>query len=77
MFKPAFVSDRCTGGGQRPICGELYKQVTFSAEHTLIGQILHLIGVVHGGRVDVVAILNQQPARKQTHTNTPKESSLE
>ncbi len=61
--QPAFISDGCTSGGCCPVCGELYKQVTSSTEHTLIGQILYLIGVVHRGRVDVVAILNQQPKK--------------
>lgn len=57
----AFVSDGCPGGGRRPICGELDEQVTSSAEHTLVGQILYLVGVVDGRRVDVVAVFNQQP----------------
>lgn len=35
--------------------------MTPSAEHTLVGQVLDLIGVVHRGRVYVVAIFNQQP----------------
>lgn len=59
--QPTFVSDGCTSGGHCSICGELYKQVTSSAEHTLVGQVLHLIGVIHRGRIYVVAILNQQP----------------
>lgn len=63
--KPAFISNGCASGGHCPICSELYKQVTTSAEHTLIGQILHLVGVVHRGRVYVVAILNQQPKNTQ------------
>lgn len=69
--QPAFVSDGCTGGGHRPVRGELYKQVTSSAEHTLIGQILYLVRVVHRGRVYVVAVLNEQP-RTHTHTHTEK-----
>lgn len=62
--QPAFESDGSTSGGHRPVCGELYKQVASGTEHTLIGQILYLIGVVHWGRVNVVAILNQQPEKE-------------
>lgn len=61
--QPTFVSDGCTSGGYCSICGELYKQVTSSAEHTLVGQVLYLIGVIHRGRIYVVAIFNQQPER--------------
>lgn len=64
--QPAFESDGSTSGGHRPVCGELYKQVTSGAEHALIGQILYLIGVVYRGRVDVVAIFNQQPEKEYT-----------
>lgn len=70
LNQPAFVSDGCTGRCYCPICGKLYKQVTPSTEHTLIGQILNLIGVIHRGRVYVVAIFNQQP---KTYTYTKKE----
>lgn len=60
VFTPAFVSDGSTGRGYRPVCGELYEQVTSSAEHTFVGQILHLIGVVDRGGIYVVAVLDQQ-----------------
>lgn len=68
--QPAFVSDRCPSGGHRPICGELDEQVTSSAEHTLIGQILYLVGVVDGRRVDVVAVFNQQPKKRHREVNS-------
>lgn len=61
----AFVSDGCPSGGHRPICGELDEQVTSSAEHTLIGQVLDLVGVVNRRGVDVVAVFNQQPKKKK------------
>lgn len=60
FFTPAFISDGGTGRGYRPVCGELYEQVTSSAEHAFVGQILHLIGVVDRGGIYVVAVLNQQ-----------------
>lgn len=70
----AFVSDGCPSGGHRPICGELDEQVTSSAEHTLIGQILYLVGVVDRRRVDVVTIFNQQPKTKKKTKDTEKET---
>lgn len=75
--QPAFISDGCTSGGHCPICSELYKQVTSSTEHTLIGQILYLIGVVHRGRVYVVAILNQQPKKTYTEKEIEIDMSFE
>lgn len=74
-FTPAFISDGCTSGGQRPVCGELYKQVASGAEHAFIGQILHLVGVIHRGRIYVVAILDQQ-SKKCTHTQTHKSHQI-
>lgn len=52
----AFVSYGCAGGGHRPVCGELHKQITAGTEHSLIWQVFNFIGVIHRGRVYVVAI---------------------
>lgn len=66
MFKTqlAFVSDGSSSRGHRPVGRKLYKQVAPRAEDALVRQILHLIGVVHRGRVNVVAVFNQQPKKK-------------
>lgn len=64
-FLLAFVSDGCTSGSHRPICGKLYKQVTSSTEHSFIWQVFNLVGVVDGRRVYVVAIFYQQSGEKR------------
>lgn len=55
-----FISDSCSRRGDRPICGELHKEVTACAHHALIGQVLHLIGVIHRRGVNVVPILYKE-----------------
>lgn len=60
QYKLAFISDGCTGGGQRSVGGKLDKQITPCAQHSLDGQILDLIGVIHWRGVNIVAVLNQQ-----------------
>lgn len=64
-YQPAFVSDGCSGRGHRPVRCKLHEQVAPGAEDALVGQILHLVGVVHRGRVDVVAVFNQEPKKKK------------
>ena len=58
---PTFVSDGRPGGGERAVGGELHKEVSPRAQDALVGEVLHLVGVVHRRGVDVVPVLYQQP----------------
>ena len=73
MFSPALrplqltlVPDGEAGGRASGVRGQLDEEVPGRAEQALVGQILHLVRVVQGSRVDAVSIPDQQPAAKGT-----------
>lgn len=55
------VPDGEAGGRARGVCRQLDEEVPGHAEETLVGEVLHLVGIIKGSCVDAVTVLDQQP----------------
>ncbi len=59
-----FISDGSASACVRLVTGEFHKQMPAGAGDPLSGQILDCIRVIQGRRVNVIAILYEEPGNK-------------
>lgn len=61
MATLTLVPDGEPGGRARGVGGQLDEEDAGGGEQAFVGEILHLVGVVQSGGVQVVPVLDQQP----------------